>query len=221
MYGFLFGLLFIPKSYLHVPTYPEISISTFLNPLLMLIMIFAIAFGSLISQNQPEKDEVEYKAHTLKRKFVLLFFLLIVLVVFWPGMENKRKTISPNTVQELRLLAMRSERSADYSFAAGYYMQWTLLDTTTPENHLGLARVYLKMDRYWDSYQEYKKAALLSLKNSPSRLEAEVGLRMVSNDTICYMIKMKQFGWSRLIQDEYNDLFPDLPKTGSKKCSHN
>jgi hypothetical protein len=42
VYAVLFGLLLIPKDYYHLPNFPEVSISVFLNPLLMLMMVFLI-----------------------------------------------------------------------------------------------------------------------------------------------------------------------------------
>jgi hypothetical protein len=47
VYATLFALLLIPKDYYHLPFMPEVSSSIFLNPLLMLLMLFAILGSGL------------------------------------------------------------------------------------------------------------------------------------------------------------------------------
>jgi hypothetical protein len=219
-------MLFIPKSYMHIPAYPEVSVSIFLNPLLMLVMIFTIVFDIRYANDNNKVFTanawmVWSKYRHIMTGFIFCVLVLALVLIAYISTTDKKTSTNPDVIQKLESYAVHSENASDYRASVGYYLQWVLLEPVNPESHIRLARSFSKTERDWLSYQEYKRAFFLSSEDSAFRLESEDGIQTALSATVCDMTEKNEFKWSTLIQQEYNELFPHLPQISVSNCNGN
>ncbi len=209
-YAALFGLLFIPKSYLHIAAYPETSISTLLNPLAMIIMVTIMT----IDEKSMNRARVKIAIWMDTRKLIVaasLFCVLIGISILAIYMLNtKRPSTLPakNVISKLKFYGEQAQANNDYADALGYFGQWLVLEPKNPEALLGMARAYLNTGKHLDAYQQYKKVLQIQNLTVDQKQNADAGLQSAFQYTFCDF-RVLRFKWANEIQSEYHSLLPD------------
>lgn len=223
IYAFLFAGLFIPKSYFHLPVLPEISISVLVNPLLMLGLI-----GLIVVEKMKELSRLKI---TIKGLWSSLpgwqkwgaVILAGIMVVWLASLEFPTPAkASPTAVtQQLSALGLSAENDRNYLEAIGYYEQWKALEPANPDARLSLAHAYLEYNENWIAFQQYKKAIWLYSPGTEKSRQADAGLQIAMEDSVCDMVRKQEFESAKLIQTEFKQQFPDLPFLFQFDCGKN
>jgi hypothetical protein len=132
--------------------------------------------------------------------------------------KGKKRDVNPDVVHALQMYGRQAEENSHQLDAIGYYAQWLALEPQNPAPRLGMARSYVKVGRYWEAYQLYKKVLWLSSISAENRIEASQGIRTALNDTVCDMMQKHRFHWAVLLKEEYKNQFPELPKIERFEC---
>jgi tetratricopeptide (TPR) repeat protein len=153
----------------------------------------------------------------------ICFFLLFGYLFVWKSdvIRGKTKVNYPNTqetITKLENAIKKAETRQNWYANSGYYAQWVNLEPHNPIPILHLADTYFHLDRYIEAYRTYQKVLRIPNLSQEFREEAESGLQNVLIYSIYKFLTYQQFEQARLLLNEYNQQYPNLPEHQLTRC---
>ena len=227
MYALIFGLLFIPKNFSHLLVLPEANISVVLNPLLMIVLMLLIMGESITDPNwRIVVEDTSNKLKTLRSKNRRLLFpailgisIIISAFFIFSAIKTEYNQITDSSIiPSLKTAILEAEKQLQWRDVKSYYYQWILADPANPLPRLRLAEIQTSQTEYKDAYRQYQKVLWLPSISQEIKDEAEAGLQLTLRNVVRSMIFLHQYKQASLFIQDYEKLFPYLPRELLLNC---